>query len=176
VLRSAKRPIKTRDSGKDNLERPALRLYRSLLDLRQVEVAWVGSLPVWVQRDEQEIAKWHETRRRQARSHALTMACIVGVLFVVLGAGGWVYFSRAGVAFRRNVIGTLGTRLIVFSIAAVPFALWVYRSEYRKELGKALRRTICPTCDIGGENTPGTACRCGELFVPQSEMKWVERK
>jgi hypothetical protein len=44
----------------------------------------------------------------------------------------------------------------------------------RKELTKAHRGTICPTCDIAGDGNAGQPCQCGGVFVPLREMKWVE--
>jgi hypothetical protein len=88
---------------------------------------------------------------------------------------GGLFYSRAGI-IQHHVTGSFGARLAIFGVVLAPFCYWLYRHERGRELAKAYRRTICPTCDIAGEGNTGAACRCGETFVPQNAMKWVESR
>jgi hypothetical protein len=103
------------------------------------------------------------------------MAGFVWLLTTMLGVGG-LFYTRSGFLLRSSVVGGFWMRLLMFAVVALPIAYWVYRSEIRKEIGEASRRTICPTCGRGGEEPVGTMCDCGQTLVPQSKMKWVEGK
>ncbi len=127
---------------------------------------------MWVQRTPEEVARWDAITRRDARRHGLGIAgisCVGGVVFV---AGGLLY-TRAGV-IHHHVAGSFWVRLPILAALTAPFAYWFSRHEMRKELAKAYRRTICPTCDIAGDGNAGQACRCGDTFVAQCSMKWVD--
>lgn len=128
---------------------------------------------MWVKRTLEEEARWHEITRRDARSHGLGIAGFVWVMISLFAAAG-VLYTRAGFMIQRSLFGSFWVRLPIFAVLAIPFCYWIYRSEMRKELAKANRRTICPNCDIGGNFDPGETCQCGESFVPQSTMKWVK--
>jgi hypothetical protein len=130
---------------------------------------------VWVRRTPDEVARWHEITRQHARQHGLAIAGFVWILTTMLGVGG-VFYTRAGLLVRSSVVGGFWMRLLVFAVVALLISYWVYRSEIRKEIGGALRRTICPECGKGGEEPIGTNCDCGHARVPQSTMKWVEDK
>ncbi|WP_165228204.1 hypothetical protein [Aquisphaera insulae] len=130
---------------------------------------------MWVPRTEQEVARWHEITRQDARSHGLWIAVLVGVAVVVFSSAG-LYYTRAGILLTRNrLLDGSWRRLILSGIFVAPISYWIYRSESRKELSKATRRTICPDCGRAGEEPVGTACgECGQALVPQSTMKWVD--
>ncbi len=100
------------------------------------------------------------------------MAILVLIIGAVFAAGG-LFYSRAGI-IQHGVSGSFSARLAFFAAVLAPFCYWLYRHERGKELAKAYRRTICPTCDIAGDGNAGTPCRCGDAFVPQCSMKWVE--
>ena len=127
---------------------------------------------MWVQRTPEEVARWDAITRREARSHGLGIASLVWIAGALLAAGG-LFYTRAGV-IQRGVVGSFWPRLAMFAVVLAPFCYWLYRHEMGKELAKAYRRTICPTCDIAAEGNAGAACRCGATFIFQCEMKWVD--
>ena len=116
-----------------------------------------------------QVGRHHAARRATARPWDRGPGLDRGLVCV---AGGLLY-TRAGVN-HHHVTGSFWVRLPILAVLAAPFAYWFYRHEMRKELAKAIRRTICPTCDIAGDGNAGQACRCGDTYVAQCSMKWVD--
>jgi hypothetical protein len=128
---------------------------------------------MWVRRTPEEVARWDAITRREAHRNGLGMAILVWVTVPLLAAGGW-YYTRAGV-IQHGVAGSFASRWSIFAVLVAPFCYWIYRREKGNEVAKAYRRTICPECDIAADGNAGAICQCGDTFVAQREMKWVEQ-
>src|SRR5215472_6097069 len=129
---------------------------------------------MWVERTPEEIAKWHDATQREARSHGRLIAVMVLVVVPLVVAGGWIVSFRTGAAVQQSTSGSFWMRLPIFITVTLPFAWFVYRRETRNELGKLMRRTVCPKCDTGSDSNDGARCPCGGSFVSQSTMKWED--
>src|SRR5215510_3502587 len=129
---------------------------------------------MWVERTPEEVEKWHEAARREARSHGRLIAGIAWVAISILMAGGWFVSFRGGFAAQQGQSGSFWIRLPVIALIALPFAWFIFRRESKNELESISRRTICPKCDTAAEGNAGASCPCGSSFTSQSTVKWVE--
>ena len=129
--------------------------------------------PMWIPRTPEEEAKWHASNAKSACSYGRIIGFSVWLLVSLLSAGGWFVSFRAGIAVRGGT-GNFWLRLPVIAAIAFPFAYWVSRHESKRELQKHLSYTICPKCDIASRFNAGERCECGDAFVLQSTVKWVE--
>jgi hypothetical protein len=128
---------------------------------------------LWVRRTEDEVARWHEITRRDARSNGLTIAILAWVAVIVLASFG-VFYYRGGIVIQHHILLGSGLRLAIFLSITAAISYWIYRFETLRELAEAGRRTRCPACGAGSADNLGQSCGCGDVFVPQSTMKWVE--
>jgi hypothetical protein len=128
---------------------------------------------VWIRRTEAEVARWHEITRRDARSNGLTIAILAWVVVIVLVSFGFFYFGN-GLIIQHQILLGNGMRLAIFLSIATAISWWINRFESRRELAEAGRRTRCPACGAGSADNLGQSCGCGDVFVLQSTMKWVE--
>ena len=133
-------------------------------------------LDMWVERTQDEVAKWRASNIRAARRYGAIFAGSIWVAVSILAIYGLLFFSSGGVvvAIQRDVSGrawwvTPGAILMIF-----PIIYACFRQQSRSRLREYERLTICPKCDSAGDNNAGAQCQCGGTFVPSSTVKWVE--
>ena len=129
---------------------------------------------MWIQRTPEEVAKWHNATKREARSHGRLIAGLVLVIVPLLLAGGWLVSFRTAAAIQQSASGSFWMRLPIFTIVTLPIAWFIYRRESRSELARLTRQTMCPKCEAGGETNDGAPCECGGTFVSRSTVRWVD--
>jgi hypothetical protein len=129
---------------------------------------------MWVQRTQDEVERWKQSTRKQARSDGLQIGISAWVIAALVLSAGWLASFRTGVAVEGSFSGTFLTRLPLFAILTTPIAFLAFRYESRKRIKGAEARTICPKCDTPSEGNVGAVCGCGGSYVPQSTMKWIE--
>jgi hypothetical protein len=131
---------------------------------------------MWVPRTPEEITEWNVATAREARTQGLIFASCAWIGIAALLAGGWVV-SRSGVVVQGAVSGGgFWSRFPLFALFGLPIAYWMFRRTRREELKRAEIMTVCPKCDTAAEANAGAACECGEKFVLQSTVRWVDEE
>ena len=130
---------------------------------------------MWVARTPEEVKKWHQSTKRDARLDGWILGggCWLGL--TALLAGGLIVGGRSGIVAQDSVGGgSFWMRFPPFALGMVPFGYWLYRREVAEKIARALQMTICPKCDTAGELNAGVACSCGGTFVLQSTVRWED--
>jgi hypothetical protein len=131
---------------------------------------------MWVQRTPEEVANWQSTASKRGRSDGLTIGAMAWIIVVVILSAGWIVDFKTGVVVEYRYPGTFWTRLPILALVGSPIIFIAARFGAKRALRNEEHRTLCPKCEMMGNDNAGATCECGGAFVLARELKWVEDK
>jgi uncharacterized membrane protein len=127
---------------------------------------------MWIQRTPEEVIQCQKATKKQAHSIGLLLGVMAWIIVVVVVSACWhLSFQTGFPGGREGHVGGFWIRLPIFGIFGVPIIFVVLRYVNKK----VARRTICPKCDMSGDDNVGMTCKCGGTFVLANTMQWIEK-